>query len=167
MLYSKRKSRRYPAPRRLPDAVAVINGSQDYSQINGTVRFYSDIDGVLVIAEIFGLPTASVACGNGVFGFHIHEGGKCSPTADNPFRDAGMHYNPHSCPHPYHAGDMPPIFAGKNTSYLAFLSTRFSIDEIVGKTVIIHDSPDDFTTQPSGASGKRIACGIISRVKRI
>ncbi len=39
---------------------------------------------------------------------------------------------------------------------------KFTIDEIIGKTVIIHAKPDDFITQPSGNAGEKIACGVIS-----
>ena len=45
------------------------------------------------------------------------------------------------------------------------LTDKFKIEDIIGKTVIIHDMPDDFKTQPSGNSGKKIACGIIENSK--
>ena len=43
------------------------------------------------------------------------------------------------------------------------LTDRFSINDVIGKTVIIHAKPDDFTTQPSGNSDGKIACGVIKR----
>ena len=46
-------------------------------------------------------------------------------------------------------------------AYMSVLINKFKIKEILGKVVIIHDSPDDFKTQPSGNSGTRIACGKI------
>ena len=49
-------------------------------------------------------------------------------------------------------------------AFLAFITDRFTANEVIGKTVIIHDSPDDFTTQPSGNAGNKIACGIISKI---
>ena len=81
----------------------------------------------------------------------------------DPFADAGAHYNPHNCRHPYHAGDMPPLFSNGGFAWMAFYTERFKTDEIIGRTVIIHDLSDDFTTQPSGNSGKKIACGEIVR----
>ena len=78
-----------------------------------------------------------------------------------PFPMSGTHYNPHNCPHPYHAGDMPPLFGTNGYAFLSFITSRFKVNEIIGKTVIIHSSPDDFTTQPSGNSGTKIACGVI------
>jgi Cu-Zn family superoxide dismutase len=44
---------------------------------------------------------------------------------------------------------------------LSFLTNRFTLDEIIGRVIIIHDKPDDFTSQPSGNSGNKIACGKI------
>ena len=81
---------------------------------------------------------------------------------DDPFADAKTHYNPKSCPHPYHAGDLPPLFSANGYAYSAVLTDRFTVDEIIGKTVVIHSSPDDFTTQPSGNAGRKIACGVIT-----
>ena len=73
---------------------------------------------------------------------------------------------PNACLHPYHAGDMPPLFAVGSRAFLAFFTDRFTASEIFGKTVIVHDGRDDFTTQPSGNAGKKIACGVISGVGR-
>lgn len=56
---------------------------------------------------------------------------------------------------------MPPLFENNGYAYLSFLTNRFHIKDIIGKTVIIHDMPDDFRTDPSGNSGNKIACGII------
>ena len=44
---------------------------------------------------------------------------------------------------------------------MSVLINKFKIKDIIGKVIIIHDMPDDFTTQPSGNSGTKIACGII------
>ncbi len=152
--------------RRLPHAVAIVKGSAEYNQINGTVKFYQARSGVLVVADILGLPVSEGICGNNIFAFHIHGGMSCTGNDDDPFANAGTHYNPLSCPHPYHAGDMPPLFSAGGRAFLAFLTDRFNVNEILGKTVIIHDRPDDFTTQPSGNVGNKIACGVISNVRR-
>ena len=93
---------------------------------------------------------------------HIHSGMSCTGNKTDNFADAMTHYNPDNCPHPYHAGDMPPIFGVNGTAFSVFLTDRFSVKEIIGKSVIIHANPDDFTTQPSGNSGEKIACGIIA-----
>ena len=90
---------------------------------------------------------------------HIHEGGAC--TGDG-FADTGGHYNPAGADHPCHAGDLPPLFAtGGGRAELRVLTDRFSVREIIGRTVVIHSGPDDFTTQPAGNAGSKIACGVI------
>lgn len=145
-----------------PNAMAVIRGNSDFPQIRGGVKFYQTPYGVLVVADVDGLPVSDGDYGNDVFAFHIHGGASCSGNAEDEFADAGMHYNPDGCPHPYHAGDMPPLFSTGKRAFLAFLADRFTVDEVIGKTVIIHDRPDDFTTQPSGNAGNKIACGEIT-----
>ncbi|MDY3928568.1 MAG: superoxide dismutase family protein [Clostridia bacterium] len=148
-----------------PQAIAKIQGSVDYPGIKGTVLFYQMREGVIVITQILGLPKNNDVCRQPVFAFHIHSGGKCSGNETDRFADAMSHYNPNNCPHPYHAGDMPPLFGTDGYALSAFLSGRFTVNEVIGKTVIIHSNPDDFTTQPSGNSGIKLACGIIERYR--
>ena len=146
-----------------PRAVASVAGSADHPGISGTVRFYQAGRGVVVLAEASGLPQSDGPCRGRIFGFHIHAGGDCGGNMDDPFADAMAHYNPGGCGHPCHAGDLPPLFGNDGSALSLFLTDRFSVDEVIGKTVIIHDRPDDFTTQPSGNSGTKIACGVIRR----
>ncbi|MEI3338857.1 MAG: superoxide dismutase family protein [Eubacterium sp.] len=47
----------------------------------------------------------------------------------------------------------------------AFYTTKLSIPELIGKSVVIHGHPDDFTTQPSGNSGEKIGCGVIRPIE--
>jgi len=142
---------------RNPVAYANLRGSSSYSDIKGIVEFYNATNGVLVATEIEGLPQNN----NSVFGFHIHDGLSCTDNGGEAFSDAGMHYNPDKSNHPNHAGDMPPLFSMDGNAFMTFITNRFKLDEIVGKTVVIHSLPDDFTTQPAGNSGERIACGVI------
>lgn len=58
-------------------------------------------------------------------------------------------------------GDLPPLVENNGYAYMQVLINKFKIKDILGKVIIIHDSPDDFTTQPSGNSGIKIACGKI------
>ncbi len=147
--------------RRNPEAKAIIKGSTKYSGINGTVLFYRVSSGVVVCAQICGLPQGKQSCSGSVFGFHIHAGENCSGTKAEPFKNVKGHYNPQSQPHPCHAGDMPPLFGVKGCAFSVFLTDRFSISEIKGKTIIVHAMPDDFKTQPSGNAGEMMACGEI------
>ena len=141
-------------------AMAQIIGSSSYPRICGTALFRQTSMGVLVTVEVFGLPD-SEKCDSGIFALHIHEGESCTGNVQNPFADAGGHYNPKGCPHPYHAGDLPPLWGNQGYAYMSVLTDRFHVGEIIGRTVIIHSAPDDFRTQPSGDSGIMIACGEI------
>lgn len=146
-----------------PQAFAPITGGKSCPGIRGTVRFYQAKGGIVVLAEVSGLPKADGSHPR-IFGFHIHEGTDCGGSQKDPFANTKAHYNPNSGGHPFHAGDLPPLFGNDGLALSAFLTDRFSVDEIIGRTVVIHDMPDDFTTQPSGNSGTKIACGIIRRM---
>lgn len=148
----------------MPTAYAELIGNPGTGEINGMVRFYPVGSGVLVNAEVYGLPTHTENCGYDIFGFHIHEGNSCSGNTSDPYANAGMHYNPNNCPHPAHVGDMPPLFGNNGSAWMMYFTDRISIPEILGKTIIIHSNPDDFSTQPSGNSGAKIACGTIQAV---
>lgn len=147
-----------------PQAAASIAGNESLPDIAGTVWFYQTNKGVIVCAQVSGLPHSELPCQERIFGFHIHKGTDCSGNMDDPFAGAMSHYNPRDCDHPHHAGDLPPLFGKGGLALSVFLTDRFSVDEVIGKTVILHDRPDDFTTQPSGNSGTKIACGVIQRV---
>ena len=156
---------------RTPQATAVVRGSRRNPEITGRVMFYQMQMGVLVAAEVFGLPfergqegsemDGNVNCNGAVFGFHIHSGSTCSGNMMDPFADVLDHYNPEGCIHPLHAGDMPPLFGNNGYAFQAFLTDRFTVREVIGKTIIIHSMPDDFRSQPGGDSGMKIACGQI------
>ena len=143
--------------RKYPDAVAQIQGGMEAPQLSGCVHFYQQNRCVLIVAEIFGLPRESET---GFFGFHIHQGESCSGT---DFSETGSHYNPVDQVHPKHAGDLPPLICCRGNAYLAVKTDRFTVPDIIGKTVVIHSDPDDFRTQPAGNAGKKIACGVICK----
>lgn len=153
-----------PAAKRVSKAKAELKGIAAYPGIRGTVKFFETERGTLVSAEVWGLPFGASPCACRVFGFHIHGGTRCGGNGSDPLAGAMSHYNPRNCPHPCHAGDMPPLFGNRGYAFSVFLTDRFTADEVVGRTVIIHASPDDFKTQPSGNSGEKIACGIIEKI---
>lgn len=140
-----------------PDARAVISGGINYPDIYGEALFYRLKNGVLVSASLENLPDTP----DNFFAFHLHNGESCTGNAADNFADAGSHFNPGNQPHPAHAGDFPPLLSCNGSACLAFVTNRFSVEDIINKPVIIHLKPDDFTTQPSGNSGEKIACGII------
>lgn len=142
--------------------MAEVYGSEKYPMIHGTVSFYQVMAGTIVVTEIFGLPSEDDKCAVNILGFHIHEGEACTGSEEDPFADTKMHYNPGDCPHPAHAGDLPPLFVNGGYAWSAVLTNRIRAKEMKGHTVVVHSMPDDFKTQPSGDSGEKIACGVIS-----
>lgn len=143
-----------------PKAMAWVVDNKNNPKTSGLVKFYQPSNGgVLIEAEVFGLPDAGRGNPSNFFAMHIHESGNCN----NNFTQTGNHFNPGNMPHPSHAGDLPPLLSNQGYAWTAFIDRRFTIDEIIGKSVIIHSSSDDFMTQPSGNSGNKIACGEIMR----
>ena len=137
-------------------AIACVHEGDAHPDLHGTVRFIPRKNGTLVVAEISGLP----ATDTGFFAFHIHEGGNCSGAG---FPNTGGHYDSNDQDHQLHAGDLPPLLSSGGSAYLAVITDRFRIKDIIGRTVVIHSGPDDFRTQPSGNAGNKIACGVIRR----
>jgi superoxide dismutase, Cu-Zn family len=131
----------------------------------GTVEFKEAAGGVLLVVSVKGLPA-------GPHAFHIHEVGKCEP----PFTSAGGHFNPEKEKHGlladegHHAGDMPNLHipsSGELT--VEIMNTAVSLEkgepnsllDADGSAVVIHAKADDYKSDPAGAAGDRIACGVI------
>lgn len=146
-----------------PAAYAVLEGGPLAPNLRGNVFFYQLNDGVYVCAYITNIPNLNTSGESNAFhGLHIHQNASCSiGDSSNPFTGAGDHYNPTNQPHPMHAGDLPPILASNGIGILCCYTNRFNVSDIIGKALILHEKPDDFMTQPSGNSGRRLACGII------
>lgn len=149
-----------------PTIGAIVRGGEQYPDIRGYVLFHEIPTGTIVEVHFDGLPEYSPPTENqlqiGPFGFHIHEHGTCDPHAPNqPFSTAGTHYNPTNQPHGNHVGDFPVLFSNHGYSWMMFFSDKFKPEEVVGRAIMVHASPDDYSTQPAGFSGRRIACGVI------
>lgn len=136
-----------------PGAVACVRGEGD---LRGTVNFYPTCCGVLVVAQVRGLPEND----SGFFAFHIHEGGSCGGEG---YSETLGHYNPTGAEHPRHAGDLPPLLSQNGKAFLAVETDRFRLCDVIGHTVVIHSMADDFHSQPAGNAGAKIACGVIRR----
>lgn len=136
------------------------------SNVTGEVTFTEENGSVIMKANLSGLT-------EGEHAIHIHEKADCS-SADG--KSTGGHWNPTFQPHAkwgaeggYHKGDIGNFMADtEGNAVVDFATDEWCIgcdDEtknIVGKAVIVHQGVDDFTSQPSGAAGARIACtGII------
>lgn len=143
-----------------PKAMAWVADNKNNPKTSGLVKFYQGPNGgILVEAEFFGLPDVSTNENSGFYAMHIHNSDDCG---DN-FSRIGSHFNPNNLPHPFHAGDLPPLLSNQGYAWMSFFDRRFTIDEIIKKSVIIHSNADDFISQPSGNPGKVIACGDIRR----
>ncbi|MGH8028749.1 MAG: superoxide dismutase family protein [Arenimonas sp.] len=144
-------------------AIARITGADD-NPAQGELTFTAVEGGAHVTGTLAGLAPDSE------HGFHVHETGDCSAPAGG---SAGKHYNPATQPHggpeaaARHAGDMPNLRAdASGNATVDFHLTGVGVGsrdehDLVGKAVIVHEKSDDYSTQPSGASGTPIACGII------
>lgn len=120
--------------------------------------------GVLIDLEVEGLPAASWIA------FHVHEGGICDPEDD--FDSAAGHFSPSNAQHGFlveggtHEGVMPNQHVSENgVLQVQVLNAMVSLDgtetDIRGRTMILHEGPDDYVTQPDGDAGDRIACAVI------
>ncbi|MBO6795069.1 MAG: superoxide dismutase family protein [Balneolaceae bacterium] len=137
-------------------AVAVVH-PKNGSDVTGMVHFEKTESGVLVKAEINGLTGTK-------HGFHIHQFGDC--TADDG-TSAGGHFNPNENMHAgpeamdRHMGDLGNITAENGTALLEYVDDTINLEQIIGRGVIVHGGEDDLESQPSGAAGPRIGCGVI------
>jgi superoxide dismutase, Cu-Zn family len=146
------------------DAVAQVAPTQG-NAVTGSLALAPSPQGVRISGAIQGLkPDAE-------FGFHIHEKGDCSAPDGS---SAGGHFNPAQAQHgnpssgAHHAGDMVNIRSNsEGVAQVDTTATGVTLHadpntEVMGKAIVVHESPDDYATQPSGNSGKRVACGVIS-----
>lgn len=138
-----------------PQVYASISGKG----ITGMMTAYKYLDGSLVMVEVSGLPQTN--CNQGIHALHIHAGDSCMGDKEDPYKNAGSHFSMNDCPHPYHTGDLPPLFSNQGYAWMCVYTDKFSPDQIVNRTIIIHEKVDDFTSQPAGNAGKKIACGVI------
>lgn len=137
------------------------------NQVHGVVTFVNVKKGVKVVADVQGLSP-------GKHGFHIHEFGDCTASDG---KSAGGHFNPDVTPHgaptapgkDRHVGDLGNITAQKSgNAHLEWVDSLLTLDgahSIIGRGVIVHAGRDDLASQPSGAAGPRVACGVIGIAK--
>ena len=146
-----------------PRAVAQLQSTTG-NTASGSVTFTQSGDTVLVSGMVSGLKP------NAEHGFHLHEKGDCS-SGDG--MSAGGHFNPTGQPHGqhgamnHHAGDLRSLTADANgVARFSFEAAGISVgsgtDNIIGRGLIVHRDPDDYTTQPTGNSGPRLACAVVT-----
>ena len=149
----------------MPDGAVAELASTQGNTATGSLALSAADGGVRITGALQGLKP------NGEYGFHIHEKGDCSaPDASS----AGPHFNPMNMQHgnpegdSHHAGDM--LNAKSDDNGVAQVDTVAKSvtlhsgqpTDVLGKAIVLHEKADDYKTQPSGDSGSRIACGVIT-----
>ena len=150
-------------------ATKIVHLKTSNGKSAGTIRLTQDLNGVRMVMNLRNLPP-------GMHAIHFHQNATCEAP---DFTTAGGHFNPmraqHGLKNPQgpHAGDMPNIKVGKNGTYRgSYLDPHVSLVPLEsfnsllangGTSIVIHASADDQMTDPSGNSGARIACGVITQ----
>ncbi len=138
-----------------PASASLVSGRLSITAVDGGVRIEGELGGL---------------GRGGTHAIHVHERGDCS-AADGS--SAGGHFNPGAAAHgragsgAHHLGDMDNLVA--NTSGVASVNLRLAgvtlgsgaPNDILGRALVIHANADDYSSQPAGNSGARVACGVI------
>lgn len=151
-------------PKSTASRAMVILAPASGSLVSGKLMLVPMGDGVHMTGEVGGLKPGDTR------GFHIHEKGDCSAADAST---AGGHFNPAAQAHgrsahgPHHAGDTDNIVAdARGVARVDAHLTGVTLgdgagNDIAGRAVIVHAAADDYTTQPTGNAGARVACGVI------
>ncbi len=149
-----------------PNKILMHLNSKSGSNATGTIEFVQAHGVVSLKAKLSGLT-------EGKHAIHIHQTADCS---SDDGKSAGGHWNPTAQPHGqwgakngYHKGDIGNFLANaQGEGRITFSTKEWCIGcgdknrDILGKGIIVHQGADDYTSQPSGAAGKRVSCaGII------
>jgi Cu-Zn family superoxide dismutase len=156
-----------PAARAAADATTASVSIQDAKGAPvGEATLRETPHGVLVTATLHDLPAGEHA-------FHFHEHGQCVA----PFDSAGGHFNPEKTHHGFlnpqgaHAGDMPNvIIPADGKAKVEVLAPGVTLakgkpNSLVdddGTSLVVHAGADDYTSDPAGNAGARLACGVIA-----
>lgn len=138
-------------------------------ELVGMATFTEAHDGVRIAVNLFNMPP-------GVHALHIHAAGSCEKP---DFKSAKGHFNPYNRKHGLkspdgaHAGDLLNVTVGPDGTCATIAVATFvtlgkgpnSLFPEGGTALMIHEGPDDYMTDPAGAAGPRIACGVIQRVQ--
>ncbi|WP_271078929.1 superoxide dismutase family protein [Aurantiacibacter sp. MUD61] len=146
--------------------IAEANIMDRTGQQVGTARMYSLGEEVTINVSFTGLTA-------GLHAVHLHTTGNCSA---NDFTSAGGHLNPggqqHGTLNPRgaHLGDLPNVTIasdGSGTTSTILRGDRSTVEAALfdsdGTALVVHEGPDDYRTDPAGAAGSRVACGLVTR----
>jgi Cu-Zn family superoxide dismutase len=146
-------------------ATAIISGTYPDTLVNGSALFETTTNGKIKMI----LDITVLALANKTVAVHLHEHGDCGENG----KASHGHWNPMNAPHgkwgsaAFHAGDIGNVkLNAKGKGVLTLTTDLWTLGgkadkNIVGRAVIVHSGVDDYTTQPTGNAGGRIACGVI------
>lgn len=148
------------------EAVAVFKSSK----VEGRTEFYKRKNGVMLRALFTKLPS-------GRHGFHIHKAGDltgegCKGACDHWHKGRPIsHGGPPTSDGPRHTGDLGNVYILREKGYFyrEYFLRDVSMDELYGRSLIVHEDEDDYglgghaDSTTTGHSGARIACAIIGR----
>ena len=149
-----------------PEVLGEANLSLADGSEAGSARLIQNGEGFEIRISLTGLEPGEHA-------FHIHTTGLC----EGPdFTSAGGHLNPQGNTHGSlseggrHLGDLPNITVGEDGSVTQTIALDWAgpdstsaIFDADGSAVMVHEGPDDYMTDPAGAAGSRVACGILTQ----
>lgn len=147
-----------------PRAAIANLTSASGSLVSGQLQLRSESGGVRIRGDIGGLSP------NSSHGFHLHETGNCTAVDGSA---AGGHFNPTQQPHgrssagPHHAGDSDNITAdASGVAHVDVLMRGITLgsgaaNDAAGRAFIVHAAADDYSSQPAGNAGARVACGVV------
>lgn len=150
-------------------ARATLNSTLN-NDVIGSAQFYQLKDGKIKMDLELNYPERA----DSTVAVHFHEHGDCGNMGEN----AHGHWNPTNESHgkwgseSYHSGDIGNVnLDAKGKGSISVTTDRWSIDEkdiknIIGRGIIVHGGTDDYTTQPTGNSGSRIGCGVITSTNK-
>lgn len=146
------------------DEIPVIEIRKADGTVVARAILWPAANGVQLGVQAAGLP-------HGQYGVHVHAIGRCDPPG---FESAGAHWNPAGRQHGrlnplgHHLGDLDNLVVNAEGGRLDFAipgaelhGGEHPIVDADGAAIVIHASPDDYRTDPSGNSGARIACGVL------
>ena len=149
-----------------PFASAALRGTDGSDK--GTATIVAVRGKIELQLAVQGLPA-------GEHGTHLHTVGRCDPP---DFTSAGGHLNPHrkmhgsENPQGAHLGDLPNLNVGDNGKGALIASIAGTPEDVTaalfdadGTAIVIHAGTDDYKTDPSGNSGGRIICGVLTRAR--
>ena len=162
-----------------PVAIAGATLADSAGRTIGTARLWQEAGGLVhVDVDITCAGVACTALTPGDHGIHFHSVGSCVSASSPAFSSAGGHFNPLGKQHGLanaggpHAGDAPNLSVGSDgrgsarftTDRISLIAGATAAFDADGTALVVHAAPDDQTSQPSGNSGARVACGVLKTV---